>query len=62
MDDSKVWYASKTIWVNVVALVASLLAVMGVDLTPDQQGALVTSILAIANIVLRFVTTTAVTK
>jgi uncharacterized protein (DUF697 family) len=62
MDESKSWYTSKTIWTNAVALVASLLMVFGVELTPDQQGALVTSILAVANIALRFVTSTAVTK
>lgn len=62
MDDSKAWYASRTIWVNVVALVASGLAIAGVELTPDQQGALVTSILAVANIVLRLVTTQPVGK
>lgn len=61
MDDSKTWYTSRTIWVNLVALVASMLMVFGVELTPDQQGALVTTILAIANIVLRFVTSSSVT-
>jgi uncharacterized membrane protein len=62
MDDTKKWYASKTIIVNVVALAASLLAVAGIELTPDQQGAIVTSILAVANIVLRLVTTEAIGK
>jgi hypothetical protein len=62
MDDTKKWYASKTIIVNVVALSASLLAVAGIELTPDQQGAIVTSILAVANIVLRLVTTEAIGK
>jgi uncharacterized membrane protein len=58
--DEKRWYASKTIWVNVVALVASLLMVFGIELTADQQASLVTSILAIVNIGLRLVTTEAI--
>jgi len=60
--DEKHWYASKTIWVNAVALVAGLLMAFGVELTADQQGAMVTTILAIANIALRLVTHSAVTK
>lgn len=62
MDESKSWYTSRTIWVNLVALVASLLAAAGIELTTDQQGALVTSVLAVANIGLRFVTSAPVTK
>jgi len=60
--DEKHWYASKTIWVNAVALVAGLLMAFGIELTADQQGAMVTTILAIANIGLRLVTHSAVTK
>lgn len=62
MEDGKKWYASRTIWVNAVALVASLLMVFGIELTADQQASLVTSILAIVNIVLRFVTTEGIGK
>jgi uncharacterized membrane protein len=60
--EEKSWYASKTIWVNAVALVAGLLMAFGIELTADQQGAVVTTILAVVNIGLRLVTTGAVTK
>jgi uncharacterized membrane protein len=62
MEDAKKWYASKTIWVNVVALIASLLLTFGVELSADQQASLVTSILAVVNIALRFATTEGITK
>jgi uncharacterized membrane protein len=62
MEDSKKWYASKTIWVNVVALIASLLLTFGIELNADQQASLVTSILAIVNIALRFATTEGISK
>jgi uncharacterized membrane protein len=62
MEDAKKWYASKTIWVNVVALIASLLLTFGIELNADQQASLVTSILAVVNIALRFATTEGITK
>jgi uncharacterized membrane protein len=62
MDDAKKWYASRTIWVNVVALIASLLLTFGIELNADQQASLVTSILAVVNIALRFATTEGITK
>lgn len=58
----KAWYASKTIWVNAIALIASLLALLGIDLTPEQQGAFVTAILAAVNIILRFFTRDAIER
>jgi hypothetical protein len=50
----KKWYLSKTLWVNVVALVAIIAqGVTGKDvLAPEVQG----SILAIINLILRAVT------
>jgi uncharacterized membrane protein len=62
MDDTKKWYASKTIWTNVIALAGSLLLTFGVELNADQQAGLVTSILAVVNIYLRLVTTETLTK
>ena len=49
---------SKTLWVNAVALLASLSTTLGVDLglDPETQVALVGGILAAVNMVLRFVT------
>ena len=63
METTK-WFASKTLWVNVVALVATLAGVFKLDLglTPEVQATVVTTILALVNIVLRFVTTTPISK
>jgi hypothetical protein len=62
MDTTK-WYASKTLWVNVVAAVATLAGVFKLDLglTPEVQATVVTTILALVNIGLRLVTKTPVT-
>jgi hypothetical protein len=61
--DSKVWYASKTMWANLLVLIAAASTALGVDLGLDiaTQGVLVAAILAVVNIVLRFTTKTAVT-
>ena len=63
MDTTK-WYLSKTLWVNVVSAVATLTGVFNLDLglTPDVQATVVTTILALVNIGLRFVTTTPISK
>ena len=50
-------WASKTLWANAIALVASVLAIFGFDLGPDVQAGIVTAALAVVNIVLRFTTT-----
>lgn len=62
MDTTK-WFASKTLWVNVVAAVATLAGVFKLDLglTPDVQATVVTTILALVNVGLRLVTKTPVT-
>jgi len=55
--ENKHWYASKTLWVNFLAIVAIILNnQFGIELDVEVQAALATSILAIINIVLRFVT------
>ena len=63
MDTTK-WFASKTLWVNLVATVAALSGVLKLDLglTPEVQATVVTTILALVNIGLRFVTTTPISK
>ena len=59
--DSKPAWASKTLWINVIALAASLFGAFGVDLgmdlTPEGQTSLVAGIMAVVNVALRFVTT-----
>lgn len=53
MEDAKKWYRSKTIWVNLIALGASLLqAKYGLVIDGPTQG----MILVILNIILRAVT------
>lgn len=63
MDTTK-WFASKTLWVNLVAAVAALSGVLKLDLglTPEVQATVVTTIMALVNIGLRFVTTTPISK
>jgi len=61
--ESKHWYASKTLWVNFLAIVAIILnSQFGIELDVEVQAALATSILAIINIVLRFVTSQPISK
>ena len=62
MDTTK-WFASKTLWVNVIAAVAALAGVFKLDLglTPEVQVTVVTTILALVNVGLRLVTKTPVT-
>jgi len=52
----KPWYRSKTVWVNVVALIAVLASFKGVEIAPEEQAQIVAGILAVVNILLRFIT------
>src|SRR3546814_246695 len=55
--ETKSFLASKTLWVNAIALAAALLAAFGVvDLDAEVQASLVGGIMAVVNIVLRVVT------
>jgi len=59
MDDTKSWWESRTVWVNVVA---TLFAVLGTfkllpaDLDQDSVVTAIMGAVAIANVVLRLVT------
>lgn len=59
MDDTKNWWESRTVWVNVVA---TLFAVLGTfkllpaDLDQDSVVTAIMGAVAIANVVLRLVT------
>ena len=59
----KSWWASKTLWVNVVMLIATVGTAFGFDLglDPETQVAVVGGIMAVVNLVLRFMTKTAIT-
>ena len=63
MDTTK-WYLSKTLWVNVVSAVAALAGVFNFDLglTPEVQATVGTTVLALANVLLRLTTKTAIVK
>lgn len=63
MDTTK-WYLSKTLWVNVVSALAALAGVFNFDLglTPEVQATVVTTVLALANVLLRLTTKTAIVK
>ena len=52
----KPWYKSKTIWVNLIALIAILASFKGIEITPEEQAQIVAGILAVVNILLRFIT------
>ena len=55
--EAKHWWASKTIWLNLLAIVAIILnSLFGVELDTEAQVALATGILAVLNIILRTVT------
>jgi len=56
--DSKAWYASKTLWVNVVAGVAAVSTAFGLNLglDADTQVAIVGGVMAVINVILRVVT------
>ena len=54
----KKWYVSKTLWVNLLAVLAAGLATQGIDLTPEMQGTTVAFVMGVVNIVLRMTTST----
>ena len=60
--DSKPFWASRTLWINGIALIAAVTGALGVDLGLDAetQTALVAGVMAVVNIVLRLVTDSAV--
>ena len=53
----KKWYASKTFWFNLVALVVMVLGAFGyTGEVPEDWGVYVPAIIALVNLVLRYVT------
>lgn len=53
--------ASKTFWANLIALVATLSAGYGLEITEEAQAQIATGVLAVANIFLRMITSRPVT-
>lgn len=60
----KPWYASKTIWANIVAGIAAIGLAFGLDLglDADTQAQIVAGVMALVNVGLRFVTDQPVSK
>ena len=60
--DPKPFYASKTLWVNLVAVVVALSGAFGIDLglDPETQVTVVAAIMGVVNIILRFTTKSAI--
>jgi hypothetical protein len=54
--DGKPFYLSKTIWANVIAIGAAILGAFNIDVDPETQAQIAAGIVAVANIILRFVT------
>lgn len=55
--ETKHWFASKTLIVNFIAIVAIIAnSIWGFDIDAESQTAIATGVLAIVNIVLRLVT------
>jgi len=51
--ESKKWYESKTLWVNIISIIGIFTASKsGVEMSPEM----VTTVLGVINMVLRFVT------
>jgi len=60
--ETKPWFASKTLWVNFVAVVAAMTGAFGIDLglDPETQVTIVGAIMGVVNIILRFTTSTGI--
>jgi hypothetical protein len=60
METIKPFWASKTLWVNMVAVAAAVTGAFGVDLglDPETQIAIVGGIMGVVNVALRFMTRT----
>ena len=58
IEVSKPFWASKTLWVNLIALAVVVSTAFGVDLglNPEAQVAVVGTVMSVVNIILRLVT------
>ena len=63
MNDSKIWWASKTLWANVIGGAVAIGTAFGFDLglAPEDQTAIVGGIMTVINVILRFMTSAPVT-
>lgn len=56
--ETKPWFASKTLWANLLAGIVTLAGAFGLDLglSPETQAELVAGVMVIVNVILRFAT------
>ena len=59
---SKPWYQSRTIWTTFGSAIAAILGVNGLEIPADNQGEIVAGIMAVVNVVMRFLTSVPITK
>ena len=60
---NKKWYRSKTLWANIIAIVAFVLTTKyGIELDAETQALVVTGVLGTMNIILRIFTKQPVTR
>lgn len=48
MDETKQWYLSKTVWGALIAILASLLPAMGMEIDGDAQSRLADDLVSLA--------------
>ena len=62
MNQVKPFWTSKTLWVNLIALWASVAVALGLDLGLDDevQASIVGGVMAVVNIILRLMTSSGV--
>lgn len=59
--EEKKWYESRVFWVNLIAVIASMVVIAtGKELSTEVQATIVTVILGVVNLVLRFRTNQAI--
>lgn len=53
---TKSWYLSKTLWANIISIIAILLVSRGIEIDTESQAVMATCILAVINLILRIKT------
>jgi len=57
----KLWWTSRTVWVNIVYAIATLVAGFGLHIDEAAQAAIVVAIMAVVNIYMRFISKDGIT-
>jgi hypothetical protein len=51
MNESKSWYESKTVWGGLIALIAGVAGIFGIDIGIEDQATIVNSLIAVGSAV-----------